>query len=682
MTAVDISCDTRCVKVCIPNTARTHYDYAYTLGATLPYIGARVMVPFRNKILLGFVVDHGFVEKKSVQLKSIQAVLDAEPLLSLEILSLCRWVAQYYQAPLSEVLPWVLPKSYRSGFLQSKCTDSEENIEENIEEKNSTREKYCNTVHPMPYALNSEQQAAVLSIKPWLNQYRCFLLYGITGSGKTEVYLQVIQEVLAQQKQVLVLVPEIGLTPQWLARFTERFSYSMAVIHSELSESERQRAWWLAHQGRIKLVIGTRAAIFTSLPNLGLIVIDEEHDASFKQMEGPRYSARDVAIVRARAKNIPVILGSATPSLESLYNASIKKYDVLYLKERAASRNALHYQLIDLRQQSMQHGLSQPALQLIKSHLEQKNQVLVFINRRGYSPVLFCHHCGWMAACKDCDTHLTYHSTTNQIKCHHCGYMAAKPKKCHQCHGTVLLPVGVGTQRVYEYLSEIFPDTSIARIDRDETKRKKALEKQLTKILSGEVQLIVGTQMLAKGHHFPNLTLVVILDTDQGFYNADFRALERLGQLLTQVAGRAGRANDAGQVAIQTYLPHHPLLNYLIQSGYSAFSEAILADRSLAQLPPFSFMALISAQSKQSSKAMQLLESIKQYLLKSGVKLLGPSAAPMARKAMFYRYQILVQSTDRKKLQKIMTELRNFYDRHKLTIGVRWGIDVDPLDLS
>jgi primosomal protein N' (replication factor Y) len=652
-------------KVCIPHTAKDYYDYS--IGQPTPKIGARVDVSFRNRTMVGIVIGYGEPEKNSIQLKAIKTVIDEEALLSSEILSLCRWIGHYYQAPLSEILPLALPKSYRQGKLDEQITPP---IVESL------------NVYPAPYSLNNEQDISVQAIKKSLDQYQCFLLYGVTGSGKTEVYLQVIQTVLQKNQQVLVLVPEIGLTPQWLSRFTQRFSYPMVVIHSHLTEKERQKAWHSAHTGQAQLIIGTRTAVFTSLVNLGLIIIDEEHDASFKQMEGPRYSARDVAIVRAHARNIPIILGSATPSLETLHNVILGKYQAFYLRKKAASAQPLRYKIIDMRQQKVLHGISKPALSLIKTHLEQKNQVLVFINRRGYAPVLLCHHCGWIPSCRDCDTHLTLHRQAGQVLCHHCGFIAKTPKTCSACQGHVLLPVGVGTQRIYEYLTEVFPDVAIARIDRDETKHKKALELELKKIESGETQLMIGTQMLAKGHHFPKLTLVVIVDTDQGFYNADFRALERLGQLITQVAGRAGRAENAGQVAIQTYLPQHLLLNQLIQSGYDAFAQSLLKVRSTTQLPPYAFMALISAQSKRVEKSICLLDEIKRQINHVSIKVLGPAPAPMARRATFYRYQLLLQTPNRQCLQTVLSQIRQDFFRHTMTVGVVWGIDVDPVDLS
>ena len=494
--------------------------------------------------------------------------------------------------------------------------------------------------------------------------------------------MQVIAEVLAQNQQVLILVPEIGLTPQLLQRFSTRFDVPMAVIHSNLNDSERANAWLAAKQNLVKLIIGTRAAIFTPLPSLGLIVIDEEHDASLKQMDGVRYYARDCALMRAWQANIPVILGTATPSLESLHNCNLQKYTRLRLTQKALNSAPLHYQLIDLRNHNLQDGLATPTLKTIREHLNNGNQVLVFINRRGFAPVLICHACGFMADCRACDSHLTMHRQSRRLICHHCGLAQTIPSACKQCQGRELIPVGTGTQRIFECLKQEFPDTAMLRIDRDEVQGKESLNLCLESIHKGDIQLIVGTQMLAKGHHFPKLTLVVVVDADNGFYNQDFRAIEQLGQLLTQVAGRAGRAERPGQVLIQTHLPHHPLLNILIQQGYDAFSKELLHAREEASLPPYYFLAMIRAQDRQNSKIVSALQAMKHFLRPFSIEILGPAPAPMARKANQYRMQLLLKSASRKQLQSALTAMRDWIIKNKQAQGVRWNIDVDPQDLA
>ncbi|KTD42681.1 Primosomal protein N' (replication factor Y) [Legionella parisiensis] len=719
-------------QVCIPHTHRDFFDYA--AEEVIPCIGARVWVPFRKQTRLGLVIGKSESSYNAASLKGISAVIDDQPLITQETLTLCSWIASYYQSPLSEVLPLALPKKYRLGQLcqlpmgdfyqlalplddAKKLIASRAQKQLELVEFLSTQKepvpKHCLTERGFsssqlrtllaaqilslsqqmllseqatslspPLVLNPEQAVAVAAITEMLHQYQCFLLQGVTGSGKTEVYLHVIAKVLEQQKQVLILVPEIGLTPQLVSRFTARFKHPIAVIHSGLNESERQVAWQLAKEAKVKMIIGTRAAIFTPMPDLGLIVIDEEHDPSLKQMEGVRYSARDTALMRAHLANIPIILGSATPSLESMYNVRQKKYALLRLTHKALSTTPLHYQLIDLRSQSLQHGLATPTLQLVKEHLLKKNQVLIFINRRGFSPVLLCHQCGWMVDCRACDSHMTLHKQLGQMICHHCGLTQKTPDRCYSCNSRELIPVGAGTQRVHEFLSAYFPDTEVVRIDRDAVRKKNSLDEHLDKIHNGQAQLIVGTQMLAKGHHFPRLSLVVVLDADAGLYNQDFRALEHLGQLLMQVSGRAGRAEQAGQVVIQTHVPSHPLLNLLIQQGYDQFADALLTTRQKAQLPPFHYLAVIRAQGKVAGSVLRFLHAAKEQVVAHSITVMGPAPAPMPRKANQHRMQLLLKSSSRKTLKNTLTQLREWFVGNKLGNGVRWNIDVDPMDLS
>ncbi len=652
-----------CYQVSIFNTHRDFFDYM--ADDVEPCIGARVWVPFRNQIKLGIVVGMQTHPSAPRALKSISSVVDAVPLMTSDMLMLAFWVRDYYQSPLSEVLTLFLPKRHR--------------LAKDVPALKEQKEK---AVLLPPLVLNAEQSDALEKIRARLNHYHCFLLYGVTGSGKTEVYLQLIADVLAQGKQVLVLVPEIGLTPQLIARFSQRFSARMVVIHSSVSETKRQQAWSLAQHQQAQLVLGTRSAIFTPMPDLGLIIIDEEHDASLKQIEGVRYSARDTALIRAYRANVPIVLGSATPSLESLHNSQIGKYTLLQLQQKAVSQTPLHYHIVDIRNQKLQQGLSTTALHLIDEQLQQGNQVLVFINRRGYSPVLLCHHCGWMADCKACDTHFTLHREDKRLICHHCGISRPMLAFCPQCKGGELVPVGAGTQRIDAYLQTYFPHTSVIRVDRDTVSRKKDMDLHLARIQSGEAQLIVGTQMLAKGHHFPRLTLVIILDTDNGFHNQDFRALEHLGQLLTQVSGRAGRESHPGQVVIQTYLPQHPLLSLLVQQGYSAFSQALLSMRQTAQLPPYAYLAMIRAQGKQAQKVLDFMHGVKQQISQEYLTVLGPAPAPLARKAGYHRMQLLLKASSRKALAAELVTLREVLDNNKLASGLRWNIDVDPIDLS
>lgn len=720
-------------QVCIPHTRRDFFSYTDDTGFN-PQKGARVWVPFRKQTRLGIILAKNVDQQTHLSLKSISALIDEEPLIDEELLTLCTWMSSYYQSPLSETLALALPKKYRLGhacqlpmgdfyclalpldqarqLISPRASKQRELIEFLARHAEPVRKAHLlhqgftssqlNALVAMnilflsqhvlvperstlplspPLTLNSEQAGAVTAIKARLDQYHCFLLKGVTGSGKTEVYLQVISAVLALGRQVLVLVPEIGLTPQLLSRFTARFEQAIVVLHSNLNESERQSAWQLAKENKAKMVIGTRAALFTPMPNLGLIIIDEEHDASLKQMDGVRYSARDSALMRAHGANIPIVLGSATPSLESMHNSKQNKYTLLPLTKKALSTIPLHFQLVDLRAQVLQHGLAAATLNAIKEHLQKQNQVLVFINRRGFAPVLLCHQCAWMADCDACDSHLTWHRQSGQMICHHCGLTHTTPNHCQGCHSKELIPVGAGTQRVHEFLSAHFPETQILRIDRDAVRKKNALHEHLQLIHQGEAQLIVGTQMLAKGHHFPRLSLVVVVDADAGLYNQDFRALEQLGQLLTQVSGRAGRAEQAGQVVIQTHLPQHPLLNLLIQKGYDDFAEALLSTRQHAQLPPFHYLAVIRAQGKVSGNVLKFLHAAKEHLQNHPLRILGPAPAPLARKANQYRMQLLIKSSSRKTLNTSLTQMREGLAITQFN-GIRWSIDVDPMDLS
>lgn len=720
-------------KVSIPYTRRDFFDYDMQGFVALP--GSRVLVSFKNTTRVGIIVAIAPPENAKRVLKPVQAVIDPLPLISPEIMSLCEWIGLYYQAPLSEVLPLALPQRYRRGDSYQIPMQAAYRLTCTIDTAHARCAKNANRQHslidlfkhlsspapkqdflhaghssatlngliksgllelaqqiawPLPMLpeiqaalpLNPEQADAVSYIINNSHSYKCFLLKGVTGSGKTEVYLQVIDQVLARGQQVLILVPEIGLTPQLLLRFQMRFLVRIGVLHSELNERERQTAWTLAAEGQLRLIIGTRSAVLTPLPQLGLIILDEEHDTSFKHMEGVRYSARDVSLMRAHQAGIPVILGSATPSLESLYNCARNKYSLLELKSKALSSTPLHYVIMDIRHQVLEEGLAAATLSMIDEHLQQNNQVLVFINRRGFAPVLLCHACGWMADCSACDSHLTLHRRQNRLICHHCGLTKTMLKECGVCASSELLPVGSGTQRIYEVLHAKWPTTEILRIDRDVVSKKNQLEDCLQQIATGGVQLIVGTQMLAKGHHFPRLTLVVILDTDNGFYNQDFRALEHLGQRLTQVSGRAGRAEFPGQVVIQTHLPDNPLLNLLVKDGYDSFAQMLLDQRQQAGLPPYHFIAVLRAEANKPELLKKFLVSVKQQVLDRDIEVLGPAPAPMARKAHQHRMQLLFKAKTRQKLNTALTNMRAWLNASPVRGGLRWNLDVDPIDLS
>ena len=716
-------------QVCIPFTKHDYFDYQIPANINLS-AGMRVSIPFKQGTKIGVVIDI-ITAKAQRKLKFIDQALDISSILTFEILQLCKWISLYYQFPLSEVIPLALPKYYRQGMTTQLPTESYyarvDNTNIPIPTRAHTLHALINWMQPAtqyslaqilsagfkPTALKkliamqlvtkielplipskeflpieqalelqTEQSSVVSTINTSLNAYRCFLLYGITGSGKTEVYLQIMAPLLQANKQVLVLVPEIGLTPQLLMRFKQRLHVNMVVIHSNLTDKERHIAFQWAQQAKVQLVIGTRSAIFTPLPKLALIIIDEEHDSSFKQMDGVHYSARDSAIVRAQQANIPIILGSATPCLESLHNCHNGKYHLLNLTQRALTKTPVHYQLIDMRQQILQEGFAEQTLATIDTHLKANNQVLIFINRRGFSPVFMCHNCGWIADCHACDAHLTLHQIHNKLMCHHCGLTIPIYVRCKSCANTKLIPIGLGTQRVHDFLAKKFTNTAIMRLDRDTLQHKHAWDYALTQIQNGATQLIIGTQLLAKGHHFPRLTLVVILDADNGLYNNDFRALEHLGQLITQVAGRAGRAAYPGQVLLQTHAPDHPMLKCLLQQGYTQFAQELLAMRKLATLPPYTFIALLRTTAKHMETLLNFFSAIKNHPKLQQVKIYGPAPAPLARKAHQHRMQLLLQASSRSKLNQILIQLRTSIHEQKLDKKIKWSIDVDPIDLN
>jgi primosomal protein N' (replication factor Y) len=537
---------------------------------------------------------------------------------------------------------------------------------------------------PGSLALTGAQAQAVDSIIKTLAAFSVHLLDGVTGSGKTEVYLQAIAAAIAQGGQALVLVPEIALTPQLVERFRRRFSAGVAVVHSGLTDSERREAWRSAHGGHARIVIGTRSAVFTSMPRLSLIVVDEEHDASYKQHEGFRYSARDLAVVRGRGAGVPVILGSATPSLETLENALSGRYVKHLLPQRPGAARPPRMVLVDLRRHAAEQGLSTPVMQAMDQHLKAGGQVIVFLNRRGYAPTLFCNSCGWVAPCPHCDARMTLHRRAQQLRCHHCGATGPVPTVCANC-SQALLPVGQGTERIEEILTRIFPDAPLARLDRDSATARGSMQSVLERVHSGEARILVGTQMLTKGHHFPDVTLVVVLDADQGLFASDFRATERLAQTITQVAGRAGREARAGEVMIQTEFPEHPLLNRLIGEGYASFAASALEERRAAAWPPYSRLAMLRAESKDRAALDAFLRAAAargENLRETAVKIFGPAAALIARRADHYRAHLLIETGARSPLQRFLSGWLPEIDNLPAPKGLRWSIDVDPLEVD
>ncbi|RLW52852.1 MAG: primosomal protein N' [gamma proteobacterium symbiont of Stewartia floridana] len=518
-----------------------------------------------------------------------------------------------------------------------------------------------------------------------MDGFQAYLLNGVTGSGKTEVYLHLVADVLAQGRQALILVPEIGLTPQLLQRFQQRMGHEVAVLHSGLADGEREKVWHAMRQMRQRVLIGTRSAVFTPMPELGLIIVDEEHDLSYKQQEGFRYNARDISLVRAQQTGCPVVLGSATPSLESLRNVQERRYRQLDLPKRAADASMPSLSLIDIRNGHLKGGLSPALLKHLQQTLQAGEQAMLFLNRRGYAPMLTCHACGWLTDCPRCDARMTHHRQQRLLWCHHCGHQQREPAVCPSCGSPDLRPVGQGTERVEEVLQQHFPNYPLARIDRDSTSRKGSLEKLLKQVHSGSIPLLIGTQMIAKGHHFPAVTLVAILDVDQGLFGADFRASERMAQLILQVAGRAGRAERPGRVMIQTRHPDHPLMQLLTQQGYAAFAELAMQERQMAMLPPYAHQALIRAEANRSDYPelflKQLLESCQQLQHATELVFWGPVPAPMERRAGKTRAHLLIQSNQRLPLHRWLSQAIEIFPTLPHARKVRWSVDVDPQEM-
>ena len=726
------------VRVALAVPLPRFFDYLYPPDLT-PIVGGRVLVPFGSQKRVGIVVDlPASSDVAKEKLKPIIDVLDAESLFNSTTWDWLAWSANYYRAALGDVLFQALPVKLRNGESAVKndrtfwrITDLGKQALESGELKRAKKqiealnllltqdlEKGNNEISSAMWSalkgkdyveeiivpteqkswqqalgdnplvnldnrfILNKQQALAFSQLLFQEGFNVWLLEGVTGSGKTEIYLQYIEEVLKKGKQVLVLVPEIGLTPQTVRRFQARFNVEIDVLHSNLNDTQRLNVWERARTGQSAIVIGTRSALFTQFSDLGLIILDEEHDGSFKQQDGWRYHARDLGIVLAQKLNIPILLGSATPSLESVNNVQNGKYHHLVLSKRAGNATALRQFVIDLKHQRIQNGLSEPLLQRMQEHLEKGNQVLLFLNRRGFAPVLLCHECGWIDECHHCEKPYTYHQHQRVLRCHHCGAQKTVPMQCGHCGSTHLVTTGLGTEQLEETLKARFPQYNIARIDRDSTARKGKLEGYLEDIQQGKSQILIGTQMLAKGHHFPNVTLVALVNVDNALFSLDFRAEERLAQLYVQVAGRSGRAEKQGEVVLQTHYPDHPLLTTLLEKGYQAFAEETLKLRHNMGLPPFSFQALFKAQCRHSEEAENALSQLASFFYEQkieGLQVLGPIPAPFSKKAGQYRWQLLLQHASRKQLQ---AALSRYSPELIKSSQVRLILDVDPLDLS
>ena len=728
------------ISVAIDTPLRRTFDYRFPGDLEHPPVpGARVRVPFGRRQVIGVALEHrDRSDVPAAKVRPIQAVLDLEPAFDETLLQLLRWSADYYRHPLGEVLAAALPVGLREGaplreerFEWRLTAHGRANALSELPVRASRLRAVVQYLseHPaaepsallaassatpallkklqdrgfveriaraptvaalQPFAaesgptLNGAQQQAIERIARTFGTFASHLLYGVTGSGKTEVYLRLIAQVLARAEQSLVLVPEIALTPQLVARFQARFPLPIAVMHSGLNDTERLQAWRAAREGTARIVIGTRSAVFCPMPRLGLIVVDEEHDASFKQHEGFRYSARDLAIVRAQRYHVPVVLGSATPSLETLHRARQKPEWLSTLPERAAARaQPPRWSLVDLRRNAQTQGIATPTLLAMHRHLDAGGQIMLFLNRRGYAPVLFCPSCGWSAHCKRCDAHLTVHGRAGALLCHHCGAQHPRIDVCPQCFAPAK-PVGQGTERIEETIAQSFTQATVARLDRDSIRKRGDLEAVFERLDRKEIDILVGTQMLTKGHDFPNVTLVVVLNADQGLFSTDFRASERLAQTIVQVAGRAGRAERPGEVLIQTEYPDHPLLTKLLQGGYDAFAAGAIEEREASRWPPFVRLALLRAEATSLSAPMSFLAAALEAGRRQSVrdvKLLGPAPATMERRAGRHRAQLLVHAQSHAPLQHFLQAWIPALEALPTAKRVRWSIDVDPIEL-
>ena len=731
------------VRVAVLSPLRRLFDYLIPNNVVEAWpdckaeVGCRVMVPFGRREVVGLVVEHITTSELSLdQLKPVNRLLDSGPLLPPKLLTLFSWAANYYQHPIGDALFGMLPVLLRKGeplpilgtrywqltnkgkglgsdslkrarsqkelidrlLSNGACADSilvsdfsraiittleSKQLIESFQHAN-TKISTQNILKQDALTLHDSQRLVLDSIDQ--HSFNCYLLDGVTGSGKTEIYLQAIEQTLRYDRQALVLIPEISLTPQTEKRFRDRFNVPIVTLHSGLTDKQRLAAWTSAKRGSAQIVLGTRSAIFTPLARPGLIIVDEEHDQSYKQQEGFRYSARDLAVSRAHKEGISVILGSATPSIESLNNCATGRYNHLILTDRAGTAKQPNWSLVDLKSEKSEAGIAASTLSAISQTVEQGHQVLVFLNRRGFAPAIICHHCGWSAECHNCDSRLTVHRARNRLICHHCDYQQRVPHLCPGCQGQELISLGEGTERSEEYLEKCFPQTKVLRVDRDSTRKKGAMQEVFEIGSSGEPCILIGTQMLAKGHHFANVTLVAVLDADSGLFSPDFRSHERLGQLLTQVAGRSGRGDLPGRVIIQTHQPQHPLLEMLIGSGYSFFAQQIMAERKITQLPPFRHMAVIRAESDRANEAEKFLRTARN--IAEGINhpsplisYLGPLPAMLEKRAGRYRFVLQIDASKRSILQVLLDALIVELNLHKDARRVRWSIDVDPQEM-
>ena len=721
------------VRVALDLPLATLFDYAVDETMNVA-VGQCVRVPFSRKFLVGVVLECAISSAVDAQhIRQVEQVLNDVPALPEELLTLLRFCSDYYHHPLGATVLSALPARLRSSQpvklkqdLQYRLSASGEALDlAQLPKRQRVQQRilsalqhgslsvaqlrtlspsapatikvllqagWVETCNPPAAAtelsfnhvhiLSTEQQQTVEAVAQ-TQGYACFLLHGITGSGKTEVYMHLMHAALQHSGQVLLLVPEINLTPQLENYFRSRFGNTELVsLHSGLNDGQRAQNWLRAQSGQARIVLGTRLAVFTPLPQLALIIVDEEHDASFKQQDGLRYSARDVAIFRANQRGVPIVLGSATPSLESYYNAHSGRYRLLRLSQRAVAQARLpEIRCINTSHAIMQHGISEPLLQALTERLQRREQSLLFINRRGYAPVLMCTACGWLSGCPNCASKLVLHLRDRMLRCHHCGYQQRVPQACPSCSNADLQPVGIGTQRLESALQEYFPQARILRVDRDSTRNKGTWNAMRQQIANNAVDILVGTQMLAKGHDFPNLTLVGVLNPDNALYSSDFRASEKLFAQLAQVAGRAGRADKPGEVLIQTAFPGHPLFNALRAHDYDTWAQTLLSERQSAGFPPFVYQVLLRAEGKQKADVYTFMQQAQADAVALGmnVEVYGVVPAAMPRRANHFLAQLLVQSEQRKSLQQFLSAWKPMLDTRPAQ-KIRWSLDIDPLE--
>jgi primosomal protein N' (replication factor Y) len=727
------------IHVAVPVPLRQLFCYSHS--ELLP-VGVRVSVPFGSRKVVGVVVtcDADDEITPSNNLKDVSCVLDTHTFLDSDWLKLAMWLADYYHFPIGETITTMLPGWLRKEKSQQEITQltlqtafrltdtgrhcldeqkiktqshlnvvkalnngeaakdellaiSNASILRNLMQKGWIErfERTPSMGHRRPSfqpkdsipKANIEQAIAIGALCAQLETFSISLLEGVTGSGKTEVYLQVIEKVIKNGRQVLILVPEIGLTPQTLARFKARFGFDVGAINSSISDKKRTQIWLKAKQGQLPIVIGTRSAVFTPFFDLGMIIIDEEHDDALKQQDGLRYHARDVAAVRAKNHHIPLVLGSATPSLESLNNALTGKYQYLTLRERAGEAQTVTQHILDIKHEPIHSGLSESAIEQMHLHLSRGNQVLLFLNRRGFAPILLCHACGHVESCHRCDRPMTWHKQKKRLECHHCDIQRPVPQHCSECEASEFISQGVGTEQLESQCNRLFPQYNTVRIDRDNTRTQTSFERMYEDIQSLKANILVGTQMLAKGHHFPNVTLVVLVDVDGGLFSLDVRAQEKLAQLVTQISGRAGRASKKGYMILQTHHPHHPILQELVNNGYNHVARLLLAERQALNCPPYYSQAIIRAESVDKALCQQVLLLAKNTASgSSDIVCIGPVPALVEKRLSRYRFMLVLRAGARKPLHYCLNALVQVLQSDKQAKKCRWSVDVDAIDLS